>query len=333
MDVVVQSCDLADDYVQFVAQIGADGFDIGPRNPELVPGVVEQGYADERGMRALIDRLGRRGLRLYRVTTMPPVRYLLDLPGADEEVDNLCRTVEALGRAGIPFTSVTMDYIHPLPNATEDVVLPYRFRDGVHRGGYTMPAVDVAELGRDHVPSPPPVEVEAYFERCVRLYERLMPIAEEYDIRLILHPSDPPLPDTPFSPRRWSRILDSVPSSHNGLLYDTGVRFETGVDVESDIAAYGRRGKIFHVHFRNVRGSIPTDGGYEEVALDDGDMNMFRILRALDLAGYDGALQVDHLPRFVGDSDQYQWRATAYAVGYIRALFAALEVEREGPRR
>ena len=325
MDVVVQSCDLADDYVQFAAQIGADGFDIGPRNPELVPGVVDQGYADEAGMRALIDRLRRKGLRLYRVTTMPPVRYLLDLPGGDAEVDNLCRTVEALGRAGVPFTSVTMDYIHPLPDATEEPVLPYRFRDGVHRGGYTMPAVDIAELPHDHVPTPPPVEVEAYFERCVRLYQRLMPIAEEHDIRLILHPSDPPLPDAPFSPRRWSRILDAVPSTHNGLLYDTGVRHEAGVDVAADIRHYGKRGKIFHVHFRNVRGSIPTDGGYEEVALDDGDLDMLAMLRAFRSVGYDGGLQVDHLPRFVGDDDQYQWRATAYAVGYIRALLAALD--------
>jgi mannonate dehydratase len=32
--------------------------------------------------------------------------------------------------------------------------------------------------------------------------------------------------------------------------------------------------KIFHVHFRNVRGTLPKDGGYDEVMLDDGDMNM-----------------------------------------------------------
>jgi D-mannonate dehydratase len=116
--------------------------------------------------------------------------------------------------------------------------------------------------------------VNIFFERCVRLYERLVPIAEAHDIRLILHPSDPPLADAPFSPRRWSRILDAVPSSHSGLLYCVGTRYASGVDIEADIRAFGRRGKIFHVHFRNVRGTLLTDSAHEEVALHDGDMNM-----------------------------------------------------------
>jgi mannonate dehydratase len=116
-----------------------------------------------------------------------------------------------------------------------------------------------------------------------------------------------------------------VPSDHSGLLYCVGTRYESGVDVEADIRAFGRRGKIVHVHFRNVRGSIPTDGGYEETALHDGDLNMFRVLLALKRVGYDGGLQVDHLPSYTGDTP-YQGMAAAYAVGYIKALLAAAEV-------
>jgi mannonate dehydratase len=100
---------------------------------------------------------------------------------------------------------------------------------------------------------------------------------------------------------------------------------ESGVDIVRDILAFGRRGKIFHTHFRNVRGTIPTHGGYEEVALGDGDTNMFRVLHALRSFGYDGGLQLDHMPHYLGD-DSFQGQASAYAVGYAKALLAALEV-------
>ena len=104
-----------------------------------------------------------------------------------------------------------------------------------------------------------------------------------------------------------------------------GTRYESGVNIYDDIRAFGRRGKIFHVHFRNVRGQIPTHGGYEEVALHDGDMNMFRVLLTLKSVGYDGGLQIDHLPSYSGDN-AFQGIASAYAVGYVKALLAALEV-------
>jgi mannonate dehydratase len=61
------------------------------------------------------------------------------------------------------------------------------------------------------------------------------------------------------------------------------------------------------------------------VALDDGDMNMFRVLLTLRSVGFDGGLQIDHLPRFDGDN-AFQGTASAYSVGYAKALLRALEV-------
>lgn len=334
MKVLVQAHDFSDDYLRFVAQIGADGVDIGPGAPELLPGIAEQGYADERGVRALLDRMRRWGLELWRIAPPTPARYLLGEAGGDREVDDLCRTLEVLARTGVPLMSMPIGII---PTSRDlDRATPVRglhghdrhgYVTGVYRGGYTMTAFEMATMRRSLHEAPPTltVDVDTYFERCVRLYERLVPIAEASSIRLVLHPSDPPLPETPFSPRRWSQILDAAPSSHSGLLYCVGTRYESGVDIEADIHAFGRRGKIFHVHFRNVRGTLPTTGGYEEVALHDGDMNMFRVLLALRRTGYEGGLQVDHLPRYTGD-DARGSQAAAYAVGYIKALLAAAEV-------
>lgn len=161
------------------------------------------------------------------------------------------------------------------------------------------------------------------WSRAVQLYELIVPVAEEAGVRLALHPTDPPVHEAPFSPLRWRRMLDAVPSRNSGLLYCVGTCCESGVDVIQDIQHYGRKGKIFHVHFRNVRGSLPTAGTYEEVPLDDGDMSMFHVLQTLWEVGYDGALNPDHPTMYPDDAPN--WRIDwAYSVGYMKALLAAL---------
>src|SRR5947209_7080357 len=100
MKVLLREQDLSDDYVRFAAQIGADGFDV--HSEKNIPGMAENGCADERGVRALLDRLRRSGLGIYRVAPPTPVNYLLGRPGGEREVDDLARTLEALGRAGVP---------------------------------------------------------------------------------------------------------------------------------------------------------------------------------------------------------------------------------------
>lgn len=317
MKVLLRERDLSDDYLRFASQVGVDGFDIhGERH---LPGVAERGYVDEKGTRAVLERLRRWGLGVYRVAPPTPRKYLLGEPGGDVELDNLCRTLEALGRAGVPFMSTP---VHLGINPGYRGAVPAR-----HRGGYSMHAFTMEAMRRSIAAKPLELEVdvEAHFDRSVRMYERLVPIAEAYNIRLIMHPSDPPLPEAEFSPRRWSQILDAVPSTHSGLLYCIGTRMESGVNIVEDIRAFGRRGKIFHTHFRNVRGTIPTHGGYEEVALADGDKNMFLILQTLRSIGFDGGLQLDHMPRYDGDN-AFQGMASAFAVGYARALLAALEI-------
>lgn len=314
MKVLMRERDLSDEYILFAQQIGADGLDI--HNPKNIPGFVEQGYPDAAGLIKLKEKLRAAGLGIYRVAPPDPRKYLRGEPGGEEEVEHLCKTIEIFGQVGIPFMSMPVHLgINP------------GYRGGYaqqHRGGYTMHTFEVERMKRSLEEKPPePFSVEVHWTRCVDLYKRLVPVAERYQVRLITHPSDPPLPDTEFSPRRWAGILDAVPSDHNGLLYCIGTRYESGANIFEDIRTFGRKGKIFHTHFRNVRGTIPTTGGYEEVALDDGDMNMFKVLQTLREVGFDGGLQIDHLPQYNAD-DAEQKIASAYAVGYVKALVAAL---------
>jgi mannonate dehydratase len=68
-----------------------------------------------------------------------------------------------------------------------------------------------------------------------------------------------------------------------------------------------------------VRGTLPTAGEYEEVSIDDGDMDMFRVVKTLRRVGYYGAIYPDHVPTLINDAD----RKAAFAVGYIKALLSA----------
>ncbi len=319
MKVLTGEQDLSEEYIRFAVQIGVDGFDI--HDHAHVPGVLERGYADETGVRALIERLRRHGLEVFRFTPPWPLDYLLGKPGGDRQSDDLCRTLEALGRAGARMMWMPLNlYQGETNNLYGGIYL------GRQRGGYRLWAFS-QEIMRRNLNGQPfrlLVDVDTFYERAVRLYERLVPIAEAYNVRLIVHPSDPQLPETELSSTRWTKIIDEVPSPNSGWLYCVGTRYETGVPIDEDIRAFGRRGKIFHVHFRNVRGTIPVNGGYEETDLNDGDMNMFRVLKSFKTIGYDGGLQVDHLPVLDGDT-RHQAVATAYAVGYIKALLRALE--------
>jgi mannonate dehydratase len=76
-----------------------------------------------------------------------------------------------------------------------------------------------------------------------------------------------------------------------------------------------------------VRGSLATAGGFEETLLDDGDMNMFKVLLELDRVGYDGCLNPDHIQKLEGDGEHAR-HGLAYSIGYIKALLAALAVVR-----
>ena len=179
-------------------------------------------------------------------------------------------------------------------------------------------------------------ELERWWERFCLVYSRLVPIADELGIKLAMHPSDVPLPDTPFGGLGFHRIIDAFPSRRVGYLYCCGTRAEAGSLplVLDEIHNYGRKGRIFMVHFRNVRGSLATAGAYEETALDDGDMNMFKIILELDRVGFDGCINPDHIPIMEGDyadgmgGPQVSYQGLSYAVGYIKALLAALAVVR-----
>jgi len=315
MKISVWHRDLSDSYLKQITQLGADCIDFG--HGEAFPGVKEQGYPDLDELVKIKKRIRAWGLDINRVT-LPNIsgRFMTGQPGGEEELENTCNALKVFGEAGIPiarqrfagdtFGGLTTNY------------------PAVHRGGYVSRGESL-ELTREKPETPTLEELQEWWKRFCQVYERLVPIAEEYDIKLAIHPSDTPNPDTPLGSLGFHRVIDAFPSKNVGYLYCIGTRAEAGSTslVLDEINNYGRKGRIFMAHFRNVRGSLATARGFEEVLLDDGDMNMFKILLELQKVGFDGCLNPDHIPRLEGDSSNASL-GLAYSVGYIKALLAAL---------
>jgi mannonate dehydratase len=172
----------------------------------------------------------------------------------------------------------------------------------------------------------PSASSEELWRRFGAFLDELIPVAEESGVKLALHPDDPPTPTLRaqprlvYQPQLYQRVIDRKPSPSNTLEFCLGTIAEmTEGDVYQATETYSQQGKLAYVHFRNVTGKVPT---YRETFVDDGDVDMLRILRILKRNGYTGVLIPDHTPQMTCGAP---WHAgMAYALGYMKAALRAL---------
>jgi len=314
MRISVWHGDLSDAYLRKVTQLGADRLDFG--GGDFWPGVKEQGYPDLDEVVRIRRRIRSWGLDVNRVT-LPDISAAYMAGEEGDDVENACRALQVFAEAGVPIARQRFAG-DTFPQAMR------RYRSE-HRGGY----LSRGEMLASGCPAgPAPEELDAWWTRFCSVYERLVPVAEEEDIKLALHPSDTPNAGTPFGGLGYHRVIDAFPSRQVGYLYCCGTRAEAGGSalILDEIHNYGRKGRIFTVHLRNVRASLATAGGFEEVLLDDGDINPFKVVQELDRVGFDGCINADHIPAIEGDGDQAH-QGLAYSIGYLKALLAALAAQ------
>jgi mannonate dehydratase len=144
-------------------------------------------------------------------------------------------------------------------------------------------------------------------------------------VKLAAHPDDPPLPTVRgqprlvYQPQHYQRLLDLQPSPANALEFCVGTLAEmTEGDIYETVDRYSRQGRLAYVHLRNITGKVPR---YRETFLDDGDVDMVRVLRILRRNGFDGVVIPDHTPQLACAAP---WHAgMAYALGYIQGVLKA----------
>ena len=147
------------------------------------------------------------------------------------------------------------------------------------------------------------------------------------------HPCDPWLPPGYKSVDRvlggydgFKSFIDICPSPYHGLNLCLGCMAESVVDPRNEVADiiryFGKRKKIHLIHFRNITGGRNK---FQEVYPDEGDMNMFVLMKALKEVGYPHMIVPDHAPGH--EAQGHFEQAFAFQFGFIKALLQAVEIE------
>jgi mannonate dehydratase len=284
-----------------------------------------KGYWTSDDLRPLQIRCAEYDLKLHSL--MIPLGWLmspmLEKPDRSQWYDNISRSIRAAGETGIEMLEWRWS---PDFKRGEDV--GYYSTKG--RGGAVHKAFD-----HSRVASQPPFEDvgeisrDQLWGRLTEFTSAVLPAAEEAGVALSLHPKDPPVKRMRGVHRlltnaeQIEEFVDKIDSPANGFTFCQGTVTEMGVDVPDAIRRIGGRGKIHHVHFRGVRGSVPQ---FVETFVDEGDVDMLEAMRAFKQVDYRGSLASDHTPQIIGD-----WGGglvgRSYSHGYIRGLVEAVNAE------
>ncbi len=156
----------------------------------------------------------------------------------------------------------------------------------------------------------------------------VMPTAEKYDIKLALHPDDPPVKRLGDVSRIMisvenikKAIYDIYPSKNLGLTMCQANFFIMGADVEQTIRDFAE--KIFFVHFRNTTG---TPKKFRETFHDNGDLDMANLIRLYKSLNINVPIRVDHVPTYKGENTEvagYAAIGRLFAIGYLKGILDA----------
>ena len=161
----------------------------------------------------------------------------------------------------------------------------------------------------------------------------IIPVAEECDVRMAIHPDDPPypifgIPRIITNEENLDRMLKIVDSPANSLCLCTGsLGCAKSNDVVKMVRKYSAMDRIAFMHMRNV--AIMEDGSFEERAhlSSCGSLDMFEITKALVETGFDGYVRPDHGRMIWGETGKpgYGLFDRALGAAYINGLFEACE--------
>jgi mannonate dehydratase len=163
--------------------------------------------------------------------------------------------------------------------------------------------------------------------------ERVIPVAESANVRLAMHPDDPPL--SPIrglarimrSVENFQKLIDLLPSPVNGITLCQGNFTLMTDDLPAVIRHFRGQGKIFFAHLCDVRG---TPEKFEETFHDDGQTDMLACVRAYRDISFDCVSRPDHVPTMIGDSNEhagYSSIGRLFAIGYLKGLREAVYSE------
>ena len=239
-------------------------------------------------------------------------------PDRDREIDLIQNIIMNCSLAGIPAVKYNLTLLGVVSTDDEDwrggsTTRAFRYQSAIQEPSLTIAGKTTEEM---------------MWERINYFVQSVVPVADEYKIRMALHPHDPAMP-RPEGFRGVDRVLGSVdglkkfidlhPSDFHGLNFCQGTVTEMlenpSEEIFDVIRYFGERKKIFNVHFRNIKGGFLD---FVETYIDDGDVNMKKCVELYRELDYPYMLMPDHVPNMSGENSKMV--GFAYTYGYIKGL-------------
>jgi mannonate dehydratase len=253
---------------------------------------------------------------------VPAEKLKLGLPGRDEELENYLAAIQALGHVGVPM--VCYNWMAGIGWYRTRVDVP-------GRGGALVTEFDNAVAKRQGLTEWGEVSEEKIWSNLKYFLQAVIPVAEQADVKMALHPDDPPL-----SPLRgigriltsadsFRRVLNLVPSPVNGITFCQANFRLMGEDIAALVREWCAQ-KIFFVHLRDVEGAREH---FRETFHDDCPVDLAQMLRIYHECGFEGPLRPDHAPTLDGESNErpgYAIGGKVFAIGYIKGAMDALGI-------
>ncbi|MCH2570739.1 MAG: mannonate dehydratase [Planctomycetes bacterium] len=308
--------DASDEQLSFVKQCGVDDFLL---NTPKLPGKERWEFQD---LLQLRTRAENAGLRLMSLENVPMCFYdkiMLGLEGRDAQLTNMSETIRNMGKAGIPILGY-----HFMPGGV------WRTSDSTPvRGGALATSFEMTRVANAPLIAERSYTEEEMWDHYDWYLERILPVCEEANVRLALHPDDPPVPAIGGIARlfrnfeNFKRALEVHDSPMHGLDFCHGCWSEMrgGKGVIEAIEYFAQRDQIFYVHLRDVQGTVDN---FTECWIGEGNSNILQVLQTLKRTGFKGFMIPDHVPRMTGDTP-WCHRGRAYTVGYMKALLSVLD--------
>lgn len=307
-------------------------------------------------IQALKDEVNAAGLELEVIESVNVHEDIkLGLPSRDRCIENYVETLRRLGRAGIKvvcynfmpvFDWTRSDLAKVLPDGSnalaydEEIISriknPQKFAEQIQKSsaGFEMPGWEPERMSELKRLFSMYESVDAAKLRANLKYflEAVIPAAAENDIKMAMHPDDPPwdifgLPRIATSREDYDAIIALVDSPYNGVTLCSG---SLGADPNNDIPAivrhFGAKNRIPFAHVRNIK--IHKPGVFNETShlSSDGSFDMYEIMRAYYETGFDGYLRPDH-GRMIWDEKGragYGLYDRALGIAYLNGLWEAL---------
>jgi len=250
-----------------------------------------------------------------------PAIMLGQSPDRDRDIEQIQTMIQNCAAAKIPCIKYNMSILGVLrtgrtPGRGDTSYSTYKLKDAHAEPPLTRAGV---------------VDADRYWERITYFLERVIPVANEYKVRMACHPNDSPVPPEGYqgvvavlgTVEGLKKFVSIKESPYHGLNFCQGTVSEMlqdpGKEIYDVIRWFGSRKKIFNVHFRNIRGRRDD---FMEVAPDEGSVDMFKAMQTYKEVGYPYMVHPDHNVSSPSDSGgEY----TAFVYGYIRALIQAVD--------